>query len=94
MGEVICKAEDKLEEITKKDYAENLTDFKRDEYLRRQLIDEVSVACSKLATITSSIQNNYTQFNSLDLLTCKLYIDQVRAQFELVLEQVRRESDF
>lgn len=92
---VKCKAEDKLNDTPYKDFPITVTDQHLDEYLRRQLQDEVDVAINRLNLVLASIKNNYPDcYDKVDYTNASIQIDMAKYALTNILEDIKKFSQF
>ena len=90
-----CKAEDKLNDTPYKDFPSTVTDRHLDEYLRRQLQDEVDVAVNRLNLVLASIKNNYPDcYDKVDYTNASIQIDMAEHALTSILEDIKKFSQF
>ena len=96
MDETIkCKAEDKLNDTPYKDFSDTVIDRHLDEYLRRQLQDEVDVAINRLNVVLASIKNNYPDcYDKVDYTNASIQIDMAKYALSNILEDIKKFSQF
>lgn len=87
-----CKAEDKLEEVDKRDFVENLENYDKDEFLRKQLIDEANVAIIDLNNVLHQIKNNFDAFAPSDYSRAELSLQNFKSILTHILDDVSVET--
>lgn len=90
----VCKAEEKLEEVGKKDFVENLKDYKKDEFLRKQLADEADVEIINLRNVLYSIKNNFEAYSAEDYTTLHDLLNEVSDTLKGVFSDISSETAF
>lgn len=89
----VCKAEDKLfDDIEKRDFPENLENYKKDEFLRKQLVDETEVEIINLRNVLYSVQNNFEAYSKTDYIHIHNSLDLISSMFKDMFDDIRSET--